>query len=78
MAATKPLLFIVEDDVPNLKILENLFKQDYRVIARKSGEQAIRYFEKMGLTLSTACHKAVTEKSQPGDGIDPSILPDLI
>ena len=78
MTATKPLLFIVEDDVTNLKILENLFKNKYRVIARKSGELAIRYFEKLGFIFSTSRQYAVGEESQQGAAIKPSALPDLI
>ncbi len=46
-----PLLMIIDDDVTNLKTLENIFQADYRLVLRKSGEQALKYFEDIGWAL---------------------------
>ena len=44
----KPLMMIVDDDVSNIKALESILKEDYRIVPRKSGEQALSYFETLG------------------------------
>lgn len=48
MEELKPLLMFVDDDVANIKVLENIFEADYRFIPRKSGEQVLKYFERLG------------------------------
>ena len=44
----KPLIMIVDDDVTNIKALESILIEDYRIVPRKSGEQALKYFETLG------------------------------
>ena len=51
MEGVKPLLMIIDDDVTNLKALENIFKADYRLVLRKSGAQALTYLENSELAL---------------------------
>jgi len=45
-APERPKILIVDDEKVNIDILVNLLKTDYRVVAAKSGEQAVRRLEK--------------------------------
>ena len=51
MEGVKPLLMIIDDDVNILKALEIIFKADYRLVPRKSGAEALKYFENIGFGL---------------------------
>jgi signal transduction histidine kinase/DNA-binding response OmpR family regulator len=51
MEGVKPLLMIIDDDVTSLTLLENIFKADYRLVPRKSGAQALKYFENIEFAL---------------------------
>ncbi|MBF0101793.1 MAG: hybrid sensor histidine kinase/response regulator [Desulfobacterales bacterium] len=63
MKDLKPLLLIVEDDISHIKILEVIFKDEFRIIPRKSGEQAIQFFEKMGFDFSNSKESSVDRMS---------------
>ena len=79
MEKQKPSLLIVEDDVSNIKYLEGLFRKDYRLIPRKNGELAIKYFEKQGFSFSDLKNKTES-KAIPAEnkGSDQPNLPELI
>ncbi len=71
MEQKKPLLMIVDDDTTNIKSLEFIFGKEYRLIPRKSGEMALKYFETLGYTWNDAY-------GAPGEGQSPDRIPDLI
>ncbi len=79
MEKQQPLLLIVEDDVSNIKFLEGLFRKDYRLIPRKNGELAIKYFEKQGFSFSDVKNET-DSKAIPAEKKESaqSNLPELI
>ncbi|MBF0231715.1 MAG: response regulator [Desulfamplus sp.] len=52
MKTIKPLLLIVEDDATGIMRLESILKDQYRLIPRKSGRQALNLFDKLACKIS--------------------------
>lgn len=48
LVTTKSKIFVVDDDVVLLTVMEELLKEEYEVSLAKSGAQAIRFLEKGG------------------------------
>lgn len=78
MERLKPLLMIVDDDVPNLKALENIFKDDYRIVPRKSGEQVLKYFEMFGFFQGMSADDSTAKSDEESSRKRTANTPDLI
>ena len=75
MEGVKPLLMIVDDDVLTLKALESIFTADYQLVPRKSGAEALTYFENIGFALDGGEPAMQNEESGKKRAAD---TPDLI
>ncbi len=58
-------LLIVDDDTPNLRLLERLFSKDFQCLTASSGPEAIRLLEQNDIAI------LITDQRMPGmTGID--------
>jgi DNA-binding NtrC family response regulator len=53
-------IMIVDDEAPNLRLLERLFRSDYTVITSESGEEALKLLEQHDVAL------LITDQRMPG------------
>src|SRR5687768_2446694 len=53
-------IMIVDDEPANLRLLERLFRRDYRVVSAGSGEEALRLLEQHDVAL------LITDQRMPG------------